>query len=122
MNAHDEARLLPLWPRATTSRLGATRAREADAGGSLKHYVEITQIAERALFDFVFNADSNSTFGPDDPSKSGSATAVAMRLEPLTLLGALSAVTEPDRADLDRDHDLSRSVPCGADVRDARPA
>jgi FMN-dependent oxidoreductase (nitrilotriacetate monooxygenase family) len=66
---------------------------QADAGGSLKHYVEITQIAERALFDFVFNADSNSTFGPDDIDI-WKRNCVTMRLEPLTLLGALSAVTE----------------------------
>ena len=39
----------------------------ADANASLRHYIDITQIAERALFDFVFNADSNSSFGPDDP-------------------------------------------------------
>ncbi len=52
----------------------------------------VTQTAERALFDFVFNADSNSTFGPDDPEM-WKRTAVAMRIEPLTLLGALAAVT-----------------------------
>ena len=44
-----------------------------------------------------------------------------MRIEPITLLGALAAVTQPHRPDLDRDHDLPRSVPCGADVRLARP-
>ncbi len=63
-----------------------------NANQSLRHYIEITQIAERALFDFVFNADSNSTFGPDDPDI-WKRTTVSMRLEPLTLLGALSAVT-----------------------------
>jgi FMN-dependent oxidoreductase (nitrilotriacetate monooxygenase family) len=66
---------------------------EADAGGSLKHYVATTQMAERALFDFVFNADSNSTFGPDD-IEIWKRNCVTMRLEPLTLLGALAAVTE----------------------------
>ena len=39
----------------------------ADSNRSLRHYIAITQTAERGLFDFVFNADSNSTFGPDDP-------------------------------------------------------
>ena len=53
---------------------------------------QITQTAERGLFDFVFNADSNSTFGPDDPDI-WKRTTVSMRLEPLTLLGALAAVT-----------------------------
>jgi alkanesulfonate monooxygenase len=63
-----------------------------NANQSLKHYINITQTAERAKFDFVFNADSNSTFGPDDPN-SWKRKTDAMRLEPLTLLGALSAVT-----------------------------
>lgn len=63
-----------------------------NANQSLKHYINITQTAERGLFDFVFNADSNSTFGPDDPDI-WKRTTVSMRLEPLTLLGALAAVT-----------------------------
>ena len=63
-----------------------------NANQSLKHYVNITQTAERGLFDFVFNADSNSTFGPDD-ADIWKRTTVSMRLEPLTLLGALAAVT-----------------------------
>jgi N-acetyl-S-(2-succino)cysteine monooxygenase len=63
-----------------------------DANRSLRHYIDITQTAERGLFDFVFNADSNSTFGPDDPEIWKRKTD-SMRLEPLTLLGALSAVT-----------------------------
>jgi FMN-dependent oxidoreductase (nitrilotriacetate monooxygenase family) len=63
-----------------------------DANRSLRHYIDITQTAERALFDFAFNADSNSSFGPDDP-EIWRRTTNGMRLEPLTLLGALSAVT-----------------------------
>ena len=39
---------------------------EPDAGQSLQHYIEIAQLGERGRFDFLFNADSNSTFGPDD--------------------------------------------------------
>ncbi len=64
----------------------------SDANANLRQYIGVTQTAERALFDFVFNADSNSTFGPDDPEM-WKRTAVAMRIEPLTLLGALAAVT-----------------------------
>src|SRR5882757_2620986 len=64
----------------------------SDANANLRQYIEVTQTAERALFDFVFNADSNSTFGPDDPEM-WKRTAVSMRIEPLTLLGALAAVT-----------------------------
>src|ERR1051325_6636261 len=54
----------------------------ANANQSLKHYIAITQTAERGLFDFVFNADSNSTFGPDDPDI-WKRTTVSMRLAPL---------------------------------------
>jgi alkanesulfonate monooxygenase SsuD/methylene tetrahydromethanopterin reductase-like flavin-dependent oxidoreductase (luciferase family) len=64
----------------------------SDSNASLRHLIEVSQTAERALFDFVFIADSNSTFGPDDP-EIWKRTSVAMRIEPLTLLGALSAVT-----------------------------
>jgi FMN-dependent oxidoreductase (nitrilotriacetate monooxygenase family) len=64
-----------------------------EASRSLRHYIEITQLAERGLFDFVFNADSNSSFGPDDVNIWKRTTA-SIRLEPLTLLGALAAVTE----------------------------
>ncbi len=65
---------------------------KADAGQDLQHYIEVARIAERGKFDFLFNADSNSTFGPDDPNVWKRTTA-SMRLEPLTLLGALAAVT-----------------------------
>jgi len=65
----------------------------ADAGQSLRHYVHLTQLAERALFDFVFNADTNATFGPDDVNV-WKRTMVAHRIEPVTLLGALAAVTQ----------------------------
>ena len=64
-----------------------------DAGQDLRHFVNLTQIGERAKFDFVFTADSNAAFGPDDVGFWKRTTA-AHRIEPLTLLGALSAVTE----------------------------
>jgi FMN-dependent oxidoreductase (nitrilotriacetate monooxygenase family) len=68
-------------------------ATDASAGQSLRHYVNITQLAERALFDFVFNADSQSTFGPDDINVWKRNT-VGHRIEPITLLGALASVTQ----------------------------
>ncbi len=71
---------------------GAIPAWRLNSNASLRHLIEVSQTAERALFDFVFIADSNSTFGPDDP-EIWKRTSVAMRIEPLTLLGALSAVT-----------------------------
>jgi len=60
---------------------------------SLPHYVEIARTAERGKFDLLFTADTNATFGPDDV-ETWSRTTAASRLEPLTLLGALAAVTE----------------------------
>jgi alkanesulfonate monooxygenase len=60
---------------------------------SLPHYVEIARTAERGKFDLLFTADTNATFGPDDV-ETWSRTLAASRLEPLTLLGALAAVTE----------------------------
>ena len=63
-----------------------------DAGQSLKHYIELARLGERGKFDFLFNADSNSTFGPDDVEVWKRTTA-SLRLEPLTLMGALAAVT-----------------------------
>ena len=62
------------------------------AGMSLQHYVQLAQLGERALFDFVFNADTQATFGPDDLDVWKRNT-VGQRIEPLTLLGALAAVT-----------------------------
>src|SRR5947207_15462378 len=63
-----------------------------DANANLRQYIEVTQTAESALFDFVFNADSQSTCGPAG-AEMWKRTAVSMRIEPLTLLGALAAVT-----------------------------
>ena len=60
---------------------------------SLAHYIDIARTAERAKFDLLFTADTNATFGPDDVT-TWSRTLAASRLEPLTLLGALAAVTE----------------------------
>jgi FMN-dependent oxidoreductase (nitrilotriacetate monooxygenase family) len=68
-------------------------ATDANAGQSLRHYVKLTQLAERAKFDFVFNADTQSTFGPDDVNV-WKRNMVAHRIEPITLLGALASVTQ----------------------------
>jgi N-acetyl-S-(2-succino)cysteine monooxygenase len=65
---------------------------ESDAGQSLHNYVQLTQLAEAAKFDFVFNADTQATFGPDDIEVWKRNTA-GQRIEPITLLGALAAVT-----------------------------
>jgi alkanesulfonate monooxygenase len=66
---------------------------DANAGQSLRHFVNLAQLAERALFDFVFNADTQATFGPDDVGVWKRNT-VGHRIEPITLLGALASVTQ----------------------------
>jgi N-acetyl-S-(2-succino)cysteine monooxygenase len=68
-------------------------ASDPAAGQKLSHYVHLAQLGERALFDFVFNADTQATFGPDD-IEVWKRNTVAHRIEPLTLLGALAAVTK----------------------------
>jgi FMN-dependent oxidoreductase (nitrilotriacetate monooxygenase family) len=68
-------------------------ASDPGSGQKLSHYVRLAQLAERARFDFVFNADTQATFGPDDIDI-WKRTAVAHRIEPITLLGALAAVTQ----------------------------
>ena len=62
-------------------------------GRRSKHYVDIARLAERGKFDLLFMADTNATFGPDDV-ETWTRTTQASRLEPITLLGALAAVTE----------------------------
>ena len=59
---------------------------------SLRHFVDMAQTAERGLFDLLFTADTFAMFGPDDPIVVG-ATTRASRHEPMTLMGALAAVT-----------------------------
>ncbi|MBM3609446.1 MAG: LLM class flavin-dependent oxidoreductase [Alphaproteobacteria bacterium] len=72
------------WRHPLTPR-GATQ--------SFAHYIDIARIAEAACFDMIFLADTVATFGPDDIDvwKRGHA---ASRLEPLTLLSALAAITK----------------------------
>jgi alkanesulfonate monooxygenase len=57
------------------------------------HFADIARTAERAKFDLLFTADTYATFGSDDV-ETWSHTTAASRLEPLTLLGALSAITK----------------------------
>ena len=75
--------------------VAAWRAPESDAHCKLdlEHYIEIAQTAERGKFDLLFTADTNATFGSDD-AESWVRQTSASRLEPLTLLGALAAVTK----------------------------
>lgn len=60
---------------------------------SFAHFKDVTQRAERALFDMIFFADSLGSFGPDDVEVWQRGAAM-QRMEPVTLLSALAAVTE----------------------------
>ncbi len=75
--------------------MAAWRHPDVAANGriNIQRFMEAAQTAERARFDMVFTADTNATFGADDVEYWKRSSA-ASRLEPLTMLGALSAVTK----------------------------
>ncbi len=62
----------------------------SNAGLDFKHYKHLAQVAERARFDTLFVADSVAAATGDIASR----MARSDHFEPLTLLSALSAVTE----------------------------
>jgi FMN-dependent oxidoreductase (nitrilotriacetate monooxygenase family) len=62
------------------------------ASQSLAHYAAMAKMGEAAHFDMLFNADSQSTFGPDDIHVWKRTTA-AVKFEPITLFSALAALT-----------------------------
>src|SRR5258708_23162116 len=66
---------------------------QADAGENFAHYRQIAQTAERAKFDMVFLADGVAV-RRDGNIESLSRDGKLVHFEPLTLLSALSAVTE----------------------------
>jgi alkanesulfonate monooxygenase SsuD/methylene tetrahydromethanopterin reductase-like flavin-dependent oxidoreductase (luciferase family) len=65
---------------------------QADAGINFRHYVEITQTAERAKFDMVFLADNVCVRDARMEALSRSAQYIA-NFEPITLLSALAPLT-----------------------------
>ncbi|XXR78547.1 LLM class flavin-dependent oxidoreductase [Sorangium sp. So ce394] len=67
---------------------------QADGGHSFKHYKRVAQAAEAAKLDAVFLADSAAVWGGASDLESLSRSARAASFEPITLLSALSAVTE----------------------------
>jgi len=79
----------------TGHHVAAWRDPDVDPRGrqKLAHFLEIARIAERGRFDLLFLADTNATFGPDDVETWTHSTQ-ASRLEPITLLSAIAAVTE----------------------------
>ncbi|MEV5873795.1 LLM class flavin-dependent oxidoreductase [Streptomyces sp. NPDC052101] len=66
----------------------------ADAGVNFAHYAELARTAERGTLDFLFLPDSSAMRGADLPELSRAAIRYVAQFEPLTLLGALAAVTE----------------------------
>ena len=79
----------------TGHHVAAWRDPDVDPHGrqSLAHYLNSARLAERGKFDLLFMADTNATFGADDV-EAWTRTTAASRLEPITLLGAIAAVTE----------------------------
>lgn len=63
-----------------------------DASQSFAHHAEIARLGEVGLFDMIFFADALGSFGPDDLEvwKRGCSMS---RIEPITMLSALSALT-----------------------------
>ena len=86
---------LGMFLEATGHHVAAWRDPDVDPHSrqSLAHYLNIARLAERGKFDLLFMADTNATFGADDVD-SWTRTTAASRLEPMTLLGAIAAVTE----------------------------
>ncbi|WP_018436412.1 LLM class flavin-dependent oxidoreductase [Paraburkholderia atlantica] len=78
----------------TGHHIAAWRHPDTHAAGGLDfaHYAQLARIAEQAKFDAIFFADSVSVRDTHLPSLSR--TARADHFEPLTLLAALSVVTE----------------------------
>lgn len=76
--------------------LAAWRHPDASAGGNmeLRHFVRVTQAAERGLFDMAFLADGVGIRFNDVPAGTLCRTSKNVQFEPLTLLSALAMVTE----------------------------
>ena len=85
---------LGLFIHGVGHHIAAWRAASAPGKSlSFGFQADIARRAEAACFDLLFTADSNATFGPDDPAV-WAQTGAAARFEPITLLSALAAVTE----------------------------
>jgi alkanesulfonate monooxygenase len=66
---------------------------QADGGLNFQHYRQLAQTAERGKFDMIFLADGVAVRQRGEGKEALSRTSV-VHFEPLTLLSALSAVTE----------------------------
>ncbi|MDD2546014.1 MAG: LLM class flavin-dependent oxidoreductase [Burkholderiaceae bacterium] len=83
-----------LYP--TGHHLAAWRHPDAipGAGLQIQHYRALAQVAEAARFDLIFLADGVGTRGNDPEVLSRTAHSYVSQFEPLTLLSALSSVTQ----------------------------
>lgn len=68
-------------------------ASQPDAGINFGHYAELARMAEAAKLDAIFLAD-NQSVRHGDPEVVGRVAQYVANFEPITLLSALSAVTE----------------------------
>ncbi|BAY60115.1 monooxygenase-like protein [Calothrix brevissima NIES-22] len=80
--------------QATGHHISAWRHPDAqiDAGLNFEHYKEITQTAQRGLFDAVFLADSPGVWGNGGENQCRNGKIA--HFEPVTLFSALSSVTQ----------------------------
>lgn len=67
---------------------------QADGGLNFQHYRQVAQTAERGLFDMIFLADGVAVRQRGQGTKALSRSGHIVQFEPLTLLSALSVVTE----------------------------
>jgi alkanesulfonate monooxygenase len=67
---------------------------QADGGLNFQHYKQIAQTAERGKFDMIFLADGVTVRDRDQTPEQLSRSGKVVQFEPLTLLSALSVVTE----------------------------
>ncbi|CAH1649783.1 Nitrilotriacetate monooxygenase component A [Hyphomicrobiales bacterium] len=96
MRANQRQIKIGLYATSTGSNSSAWRHPNAvaDLAANMKAEIRMAQMAERALMDFVFLADSTTMRGHAwDLLARGSHSYVA-QFEPVTLLSALAAVTE----------------------------
>ncbi|MBR8835085.1 MAG: LLM class flavin-dependent oxidoreductase [Stigonema ocellatum SAG 48.90 = DSM 106950] len=67
---------------------------QADGGLNFQHYRQLAQTAERAKFDMIFLADGVAVRQRGEGTEALSRSGHIVHFEPLTLLSALSVVTE----------------------------
>ncbi|HTI03487.1 MAG TPA: LLM class flavin-dependent oxidoreductase [Acidisoma sp.] len=96
MTTRQDEMTLGLFIYPADRQIAAWRhpAAQTDAGVNLRHYQALARVAEAAKFDLIFFADGSSTRGDDVEVLSRTAHSYIAQFELLTLLSALSAVTE----------------------------